>query len=155
MSATFILNDGGRAAAGLKRSANDCACRALAIASGRPYVEIYALLNEAAARERTRTYKRGKRAGKARPRSSARNGVYRPTFARVAQQLGFEFVATMSIGSGCTVHLRADELPLGRIICSVSKHYVAVIDGVIHDTHDPSRGGTRCVYGYFQQRGTR
>jgi|SRR5262245_25045412 len=26
---------------------------------------------------------------------------------------------------------------------------VAVIDGVIHDTHDCSRDGTRCVYGYF------
>jgi hypothetical protein len=24
-----------------------------------------------------------------------------------------------------------------------------VIDGVIHDTFDPSRGGTRCVYGYW------
>jgi hypothetical protein len=24
------------------------------------------------------------------------------------------------------------------------------IDGVIHDTHDPSRNGTRFVYGYWQ-----
>jgi hypothetical protein len=24
------------------------------------------------------------------------------------------------------------------------------IDGVIHDTHDPSLRGTRCVYGYWQ-----
>jgi hypothetical protein len=31
----------------------------------------------------------------------------------------------------------------------VSKHYCAVIDGVIHDTSDPSRDGTRCVYGYW------
>jgi hypothetical protein len=31
-----------------------------------------------------------------------------------------------------------------------SRHLVAVIDGVIHDTHDCSRDGTRCVYGYFQ-----
>jgi hypothetical protein len=26
-----------------------------------------------------------------------------------------------------------------------------VIDGVIHDTHDCSRGGTRCVYGYWRK----
>lgn len=26
----------------------------------------------------------------------------------------------------------------------------AVVDGVIFDTHDPSRDGTRCVYGYFK-----
>jgi hypothetical protein len=25
-----------------------------------------------------------------------------------------------------------------------------VIDGVIHDTHDCSRNGTRCVYGYYR-----
>jgi hypothetical protein len=56
----------------------------------------------------------------------------------------------MRIGSGCTVHLRADELPPGRLIVNVSRHTVAVIDGVIHDTYDPSRDGTRCVYGYFQ-----
>jgi hypothetical protein len=56
----------------------------------------------------------------------------------------------MQIGSGCTVHLSADELPSGRLVVSVSKHLTAVIDGVIHDTHDPSRRGTRCVYGYWQ-----
>lgn len=25
----------------------------------------------------------------------------------------------------------------------------AVVDGVLHDTFDCSRGGTRCVYGYY------
>jgi hypothetical protein len=56
----------------------------------------------------------------------------------------------MRIGQGCTTHLRRSELPTtGRLIVSVSKHITAVIDGVIHDTHDPSRRGTRCVYGYW------
>ena len=55
----------------------------------------------------------------------------------------------MFIGSGTTVHLKADELPKGRIICNVSKHYTAVVDGVIQDTYDPSRRGTRAVYGYW------
>ena len=55
----------------------------------------------------------------------------------------------MFVGSGCKVHLKANELPKGRILCVVSNHYVAVIDGVINDTYDPSREGTRCVYGYF------
>jgi hypothetical protein len=61
----------------------------------------------------------------------------------------------MRVGSGCRVHLRADELPPGRLIVRVSKHVAAVIDGVIHDTFDCSRGGTRCVYGYFTPEGTR
>ena len=54
----------------------------------------------------------------------------------------------MAIGSACKVHLRANELPAGRLVFSVSKHMVAVIDGVIHDTSDPSTDGTRYVYGY-------
>jgi len=58
----------------------------------------------------------------------------------------------MAIGQGCRVHLRADELPAGRLIVVVSSHLVAVIDGVIHDTYDPSRNGNRCVYGYFKRK---
>jgi hypothetical protein len=61
----------------------------------------------------------------------------------------------MQIGSGCTVHLKANELPAGRLVVSVSKHLTAVVDGVIHDTHDCSRGETRCVYGYWQQAGAK
>lgn len=55
----------------------------------------------------------------------------------------------MQIGQGCKVHLRADELPQGRLVVSLSKHHSAVIDGVVHDTFDPNRDGTRCVYGYY------
>ena len=55
----------------------------------------------------------------------------------------------MGIGTGCKVHLRADELPAGRLVAALSHHMVAVIDGIIHDTYDCSREGTRCVYGYF------
>jgi hypothetical protein len=58
----------------------------------------------------------------------------------------------MKIGAGCQVHLRSDELPNGILIVKVSKHLTAIVDGVIQDTHDPSRGGTRCVYGYYIQK---
>jgi hypothetical protein len=57
----------------------------------------------------------------------------------------------MATGQGCRVHLRADKLPGGLLIVAVFKHLVVVIDGVIHDTFDPSRDGTRCVYGYFSK----
>ena len=43
------------------------------------------------------------------------------------------------------------ELPRGPLIVKVSRHLTAVIDGVLYDTHDCSRGGTRCVYGYFSR----
>jgi hypothetical protein len=57
----------------------------------------------------------------------------------------------MFIGSGCKVHLKRGELPDGRLLVNISRHHVAVVHGVIYDTHDPSREGTRCVYGYWQK----
>jgi hypothetical protein len=67
------------------------------------------------------------------------------------KSLGFSWVSTMGIGTGCKVHLTAEELPKGTIICRVSRHYITVIDGVINDTYDCSRGGQRCVYGYWKK----
>ena len=40
----FQFDNGGREAAGFKGRAGDCVCRSIAIASGRPYAEIYARL---------------------------------------------------------------------------------------------------------------
>lgn len=141
----WVYDDGGRAAAGFSGDTGDCVCRAIAIVAQRPYREVYDRLNELAQGERP-----GARRGRARGRrSNARTGVYKSTWRRLMAELGFTWHPTMSIGQGCTVHLRADELPAGRLVVSVSKHAVAVIDGVIHDTHDPSREGTRCVYGYW------
>ena len=142
MGRHFQFDDGGRRAAGYRGKAGDCVVRAIAIATGRPYQQVYDLVNSAAMHERTGKRKRGK--------SNARTGVYKTSIKRVMQSLGWVWTPTMQIGSGCTVHLRSDELPAGRLVVSVSKHLTAVIDGVIHDTHDCSRRGMRCVYGYWQ-----
>lgn len=141
--ATFVFDDGGRAAAGFKGSAGDCVCRSIAIATGIPYMDVYDAINDLGRSERTGLRKRGK--------SSARDGVYKPTTRRFLAGLDWIWTPTMQIGAGCTVHLRADELPSGRLIVSVSRHITAMIDGVIHDTSDPARGGTRCVYGYYRK----
>ena len=82
-------------------------------------------------------------------RSSAREGVYKATVRRLMDNLCWRWVPAMGIGTGCRVHLRADELPPGLLIVSLSKHVAAVIDGVLFDSHDCPRGGTRCVYGYW------
>lgn len=147
----IIFNDGGREAAGFpggKRG--DCVARAVAIASGRPYAEVYAALARGNATQRQSGRERrghGKAAGE-----TADKGIYvkRKWFKDYMHSLGFTWTATMSIGTGCRVHLRSDELPSGRLVVQVSKHTVAMIDGVVHDTHDPARGGTRCVYGYWR-----
>ena len=127
--------------AGYTGSTNDCVCRAVSIASGWPYEEIYKLINSEAHCERW-----GRVKGNC---SSARTGVHKPTTRRLMERLGWQWHPTMGIGTGCKVHLRDGELPMGRLVVSVSRHLVAVIDGVIHDTFDCSRGETRCVYGYW------
>jgi len=139
----FIFNDGGRKAAGYKGSTGDCVTRAIAIATGKPYQEVYDALNAIGESERTGSRRRGK--------SNARTGVYKQAKRKYMDSIGWTWTPTMLIGSGCKVHLKDGELPMGRLVVAVSKHSVAVIDGVIHDTHDPSRDGTRCVYGYYRK----
>lgn len=136
----FNYDDGGRQSAGFKGTAGDCVTRAIAIALRVPYRQVYADLKSLAKLERPR---------KGRKRSSVRDGVSKRTIRRYLGLRGWQWVPTMQIGSGCRVHLRDGDLPHGRLIVSVSRHMCAVIDGVIHDTTDPSRGGTRCVYGYY------
>lgn len=137
----YKYDDGGRSAAGYKGTANDCVCRAIAIATQKPYREVYDLINE---------YGKAEKLGKRQKnRSAARTGVYTKTIRKIMADLGWVWVPTMKIGSGCTVHLRAEELPKGRLIVSVSRHEVAVIDGEIRDIYDCSREESRCVYGYY------
>lgn len=144
----FQYNDGGRAAAGFKGSADDCVCRAIAIASGRSYQEVYDAINEAGKAEQHVRGKVGRQFARGKG-SSARTGVIKRTTRALLASMGWHWVPIMGIGTGCTVHLRADELPKGRIIVALSRHMAAVVDGVLHDTHDCSRDGTRCVYGYW------
>ena len=135
------FNDGGRASAGFKGTTGDCVCRAIAIATGKEYREVYDSLNQIAKDE--------KKSKRRRSKSSSRTGVYRVTYDKYLKSLGWTWVPTMQVGQGVTHHLREGELPDGRIICRLSKHLCCVIDGVIQDVFDPSRNGTRAVYGYW------
>jgi hypothetical protein len=147
-------NDGGRKAAGYLGTAGDCGSRAIAIATQLPYSVVYdGLFVANQARVLTRRDKVAKRLtkGDMSPGSGVHTGVARDYLAVI----GWQWTPTMFVGEGCTVHLRADELPAGRLIVSISRHLVAVIDGIIHDTYDCSRGGRRCVYGYWQKGTTR
>lgn len=173
----YRYNDGGRKDAGFKGNTGDCVTRAIAIASGLPYLQVYQALAKGTGGER-----RSK--GKAKRGATARNGVYvkRKWFKDYMATLGFRWVPTMFVGQGCKVHLKDGELPMGRLVVSVSRHYTAVIDGVIHDTYNPAdrgaivypasypcealpKGATqldsgawvydpdRCVYGYWVFQG--
>jgi hypothetical protein len=144
----YQYDDGGRGAAGRKGVTSDCVTRAVAIAAELPYDQVYDALAAGCAGER-----RTKRSYGISGRKSASNGINtnRKWFKDYMASLGFTWTPTMHVGQGCTVHLKVGELPPGRIVVSLSRHFAAVIDGVVHDLEDPSRDGTRCVYGYWSR----
>lgn len=139
---TYNWNDGGRKAAGYRGTAGDCVVRAIAIATEQPYQTVYDALYALNKNQK----------GRLRGASPRDGGTKTATIRKYMESIGWKFTPTMQIGSGCKVHLRADELPKGRIVVRASKHLVAVIDGVVNDTYDCSRGGTRCVYGYYSKK---
>lgn len=128
----FQYNDGGRSRYFKAQKVGDCVTRAFAIATGKDYKEVYDLIFKIA-------------------KETPRNGVRKSVSKKVAKQLGGVWHPLMSIGTGCKSHLRVNEVPMqGKIVCSVSKHLTAIIDGVINDTYDCGRDGDRCVYGYWE-----
>ena len=151
----FVYDDGGRASAGFRGQTGDCVVRSIAIATGKPYREVYDAVNVLAKTVNTVGARKSK----------SRDGVHRSVYDKYLLSIGWRWVPTMKIGSGCTTHLDAAELPAGRLIVRVSKHMTCVIDGVIHDTFNPSDCGAtgrpdasgnlvwtvdrRCVYGYW------
>lgn len=139
----YVHDDGGRKEGGYKGLTGDCVIRAIAIATQTPYGHVYKEIIKTAHKINER--KRNKIT------TSPRYGVAKEVTKEYLTSRGWNWTALMKIGSGCKTHLSRDELPSGRIICSLSKHYVAVIDGVVHDTYDCTRGGKRCVYGYWSK----
>ena len=151
----YTFNDGGRAAAGYKGTTDDCVVRSIVIASGYldyqdVYDELFDLTKKWANAGRT---KEARAAASHPDRLSPRHGVaaqvYRPF---VEHDLGWEWTPTMGIGTGTTVHLRRGELPKTDdfLLVRCSKHLTTVCGDTVYDNHDPTRGGTRAVYGYWR-----
>lgn len=158
----YQFDDGGRAAAGFKGMCGDCGTRAAAIALSLPYREVYDELNSIRKELLSK-------ARSARVKKFLNNSVRNWTSMRVMQEFfhrhGWTWVSTMKIGSGCSVHLNSWELPSGSIVVRLSKHYTAMVNGVIHDTFDPRLESEwsidagngdkittkRCVYGYWRK----
>lgn len=142
----FVYNDGGRRDALLKTNdsrysgnVRDCVARALAIMTERPYTEVWerlAAINQSEGR-----------------RHSANNGVFvgRQGFREYAESLGLVYVSLRD-ANGFHPMLKDLTLPSGRIVLNVRQHSVAMIDGVLHDTHHCSPHGRVLVRGYWMAR---
>jgi len=137
--ALFCYDDGGRAAAGFQGKARDCVARAIAIAMRWPYEDVYRELAREAALDPP-----------LRRRNHPRTGLHQMTVQRFLHRLGWRWTQAPPM-SPRAVRLRPEELPAGRLIVALSSHVCAVIDGVIYDTYDCSRGGRCRVYGYWSR----
>lgn len=125
----FIYNDGGRKAAGYKGNAGDCGARAMAIALGMDYKEAYKLLAT-----------ENKNCGKAK---SARNGIHKDIYNEVLKSLGWMW---MSAPKFVGRKAKCSDMFAGTVIARQAGHFVAVINGIPHDTWDCSE---KMVYGFW------
>lgn len=139
----FVYSDGGRSKYFKTQGVGDCVTRAICNATGKDYREVYNALNNLSKRERTGSRKQGI--------SSSRNGVYKVTWKRYLESIGWEYSSLMGIGTGCRYHLNEKEFPKGTLIMQVSRHLTCIKDGVLYDTYDCSRDGNRCVYGFWKR----
>jgi hypothetical protein len=162
----WVKDDGGRSRSGFghsrrstsgiarghKDTVGDCVARAIAIATQKPYREVHDAL--IVANVRYIAVSEEAWANHARRRGGIRlfhadHGAYSEAFGPYLKTLGWKHTSTKELPRGKGVHLRADELPSGRLIVELPRHLVAVIDGVIHDTHDCSDEGRCRVQGYW------
>jgi hypothetical protein len=130
----YQYNDGGRREAGYKGDAEDCVVRAIAIVTEKPYREVYDAIKRL-----------HKKVGASSPRYGSEQWIY----DAYIKKLGLVWTPTIFIKGKRVMHLKAEELPQGRIICRVLGHMTAVIDGVIHDTYNPAEYDMEEVYGYY------
>lgn len=125
----FTYNDGGRDAAGFKGK-KDCGIRAVAIACEMSYQDARKLLKEYA--------KRGKQGSAAIAR-----GIYKEDMDAALRSIGWHWKAAPKFEGR---KARYSDLPNGKVIARMAKHYAAVIEGELNDTWDSTN---KMVYGYW------
>jgi hypothetical protein len=143
----WVKSDGGRKAAGYGEAKGDCVARAITIATGKPYAEVFEDLKAGAA-DHVKRWPNSKTAGwikKSRSGGDPASGCFDAVSARYLRSIGWQYTRLRG-----RVFLRSGQLPPGRLIVALSRHFVAVIDGVIHDTYDSGGAGKRHVKGYWR-----
>lgn len=107
-----------------------CGVRALVLATGIEWTEAERLLRHCC--------KNGKAGNGALSR-----GIYKEDYNACLEFLGYKWVAAPKFEGR---KARAHDLPPGKHIASMAKHYCCVIDGDVYDTWDSS---DKMVYGYW------
>jgi hypothetical protein len=146
----WVYNDAGyagRTTARGRQIHGNGVVRAIAIATGQRYMDVHIALY----REQCEFVNRS-RSQRVQDKGASIEaaGVWPEVSKKYLLDHGWEWVPVMKVGSGVTVHLSYEEVPdLPLFIARVSRNLVTVIHGVAQDISDPSRAGTRALYGYF------
>lgn len=126
----FIWDDGGRAASGYVGLSGDCVTRAIAIATGACYRDVYEKLGKASEK-------------------SPRDGVHTETAAVYLAERDWR--RTLGLERPFFV----EDLPRGIVIVHLARanergqHFCTLIDHVVHDTWDPSDDDDYIVKSYW------
>ena len=115
----YVLDDGGRQAAGFKGAAGDCVTRAFAILTGMEYREAYRLLADMNA------LVAGSR--------SARNGLQSKVYEPVFKGYGLHKV---KLPAGPRPTYSEAYAAYGNCIVKTTHHVCAIVDGNLHDIFD-------------------
>jgi hypothetical protein len=141
MTISWVYDDGGREKAGFAGIAQDCACRAISIATGEPYIIVYEKLTEAIAITprrysiaRHRTF---------HDNSLETGGIDSYLWEKYLQSLNWKYTERTCI---------LTNLPLGRLVIEMSGHAVAVVDRVFHDIWNSAIDPRARIYGYWTKR---
>jgi len=128
----FVKHDGGRKAAGFKGDTGDCVVRAIVIATGVKYREVYdELFNIAKHFEpcQKRTTKHLKMVEKIRSKPSPRTGVFLLVSDKYLDLRGYRPVKTSCL-------LDDDLFKKGTYIVYTRMHFSVIKDGVLYDSFD-------------------
>ena len=139
----FHKTDGGRLDSGFRGDAGDCVTRAIAIALQLPYRRTY---NELGALSSVLT---------GGIKTSVRDGTQNAVAHRYLINRGWSVTLT----PGSYLKDLSDLTPLhysGTFIAVLSRHYVCVIDGVVHDSWDSrisnrTKCGSPKLIGYYSR----
>jgi len=154
----YKYDDGGRNACGFQGKSGDCFLRAYAITEGKNYAEARKEMEEEYKKLKPITHKRrgAKKPSRLKNEGVSSNvyGVYTKHAREILSKKGYTWTPVMGIGTGTTMHVKEGELPQGKNILRVSKHFIASEGQDWKDSHNASRGGTRAVYGYYHKEGS-
>ncbi len=130
----FVWNDGGRAASGYVGVTGDCVTRAIAIATGKAYRDVYRALGDASLK-------------------SPRNGVAADVADFFLGKHGWRSL------DGFGREFVVSDLPRGVVVLHLSRrnetgqHLCTVIDHVVHDTWNPGDEDDYVVERYWTRAG--